>query len=55
MQPFFEGIRTPITDEMFSNCLDTLNKLFVSVPIYKLKCNMKPEAAIVARDGIFGK
>ncbi len=55
MQPFFEGIRTPITDEMFSNCLDTLNKLFVSVPIYKLKCNMNPEAAIVARDGIFGK
>ena len=55
MQPFFDGIRTPITDRMFSNCLDNLNKLFLSVPIYKLKCNMNPEAAIVARDGIFGK
>lgn len=54
MQPFFEGIRTPLTDKMFSNCLDTLNKLFMSVPIYRLKCNMNPEAAIVAHDGIFG-
>ena len=54
MQPFFEGIRTPITDRMFSNCLDNLNKLFLSVPIYKLKCNMNPEAAIVAHNGIFG-
>lgn len=54
MQPFFDGIRTPITDRMFSNCLDNLNKLFLSVPIYKLKCNMNPEAAIVAHDGIFG-
>lgn len=54
MQPFFEGIRTPITDRMFSNCLDNLNKLFLSVPIYKLKCNMNPGAAIVAHNGIFG-
>ena len=54
MQPFFDGIRSPITDRMFSNCLDNLNKLFLSVPIYRLKCNMNPEAAIVAHDGIFG-
>lgn len=54
MQPFFEGIRTPITDEMFSNCLNTLNKLFLSVPLYRLECNMNPEAAIIAYNGIFG-
>ena len=54
IKPFFEGIRTPLTDEMFSACLDTLNKLFSKVPAYRLKCNMDPEAAIVARDCIFG-
>jgi len=54
MQPFFEGIRTPLTDEMFTKCLDTLNKLFVSVPIYRLKCNINNEAAIIAHKGIFG-
>ena len=55
MQPFFDGIKAPITDKMFSNCLDTLNKLFISVPVYRLKCNMDPEAAIVAFNGIFKK
>ena len=55
MKPFFEGIRTPLTDNMFSKVLDTLNKLFINVSVYKLKCNMDPEAAIVARDAIFGK
>lgn len=54
IKPFFEGIRTPLTDSMFSKCLDTLNKLLLTVPVYRLKCNMNPEAAIVARDAIFG-
>ena len=54
MNPFFEGIRTPLTDKMFSNVLDTINKLFLQVPVYKLKCNMDPEAAIVAENCIFG-
>lgn len=55
MKPFFEGIRTPLTDKMFSTVLDTLNKLFINVSVYKLKCNMDPEAALVTRDAIFGK
>lgn len=55
MAPFFEGIRTPLTDNMFSKVLDTLNKLFTNIPVYRLKCNMDPEAAIVAHDAIFGK
>lgn len=54
MPLFFSGIKTPLTDRMLSNCLDTLNKLFISVPIYKLRCNMNPEAAIVAHKAIFG-
>lgn len=53
MQPFFEGIRSPLTDAMFSKVLDTLNKLLTKVPVYNLKCNMDPEAAIVARDEIY--
>lgn len=53
IKPFFEGIRTPVTDEMFSKCLDTLNELFLKVPIYKLKCNMDSSAAVVAKDFIF--
>ncbi len=52
---FFEGIKTPLTDAMLSNALGTLNKLLISVPVYLLKCNMEPEAAIVSYNGIFGK
>lgn len=52
---FFEGIKTPLTDAMLSNALGTLNKLLISVPVYLLKCNMEPEAAIISYNGIFGK
>lgn len=55
MKPFFEAVKTPLTDEMFAACLDTLNMLLLNVPVYRLKCNMDLEAAIVARDGIFGR
>lgn len=54
IKPFFEGIRTPVTDSMFAKCFDTLNKLLLNVPVYRLRCNMDPEAAIVAKDAIFG-
>ncbi len=53
IKPFFEGIRTPLTDDMFSNCLNTLNLLFNRVPLCRLKCNMDPSAAHVAKDFIF--
>ncbi len=53
MNPFFEGIRTPLTDKMFSSVLDTINKLFLQVPVYMLKCNMDPEAAMLSCNTIF--
>lgn len=52
---FFEGVKTPLTDAMLSSALATLNKLLVSVPVYLLKCNMEPDAAITACNGIYGK
>ena len=35
--------------------LDLLDKLMTQVPIWKLKCNMEPEAAIVAYEAMSGK
>ena len=35
--------------------LDLLDKLMTQVPIWKLKCNMEPEAAIVAHEAMSGK
>jgi len=50
---FFEAIKSPLTDDMFGRVLDTLNILLKKVPVYKLKCNMGPDAARVANDCIF--
>ena len=35
--------------------LDLLDKLMTQVPVWKLKCNMEPEAAIVAYEAMSGK
>ena len=35
--------------------LDLLDKLITQVPIWKLKCNMDPEAAIVAYEAMSGE
>ena len=50
---FFEAIVTPLNPRMHLNCLDTIKSIFLNVPIYKLSCNMEPEAAFFAREYIF--
>ncbi len=50
---FFEAICTPINSRMHLNCLETIKSIFMNVPIYKLSCNMEPEAAVFAREYIF--
>ena len=50
---FFEAILTPLNPHMHLNCLDTIKSIFLNVPIYKLSCNMEPEAATFARENIF--
>ncbi len=50
---FFEAIVTPLNPRMHLNCLDTIKTIFLNVPIYKLSCNMEPEAAFFARKYIF--
>lgn len=51
---FFEAILSPLTSTMHLKYLDTIKSIFVSVPIYRLSCNMNPDAAYVSRNGIFG-
>ena len=41
-------------DGLMVKYLDFANKLINTVPFYLLRCNMKPEAAQTAHDGIFG-
>ena len=50
----FKGVRTPLTVKMLSALAETFNKLFVRVPVYKLKCNMDPAAAQLSCKTIFG-
>lgn len=46
----------PYHDETLSTRLvDVMVQLAQTVPVYLLTCNMDPAAAVVARDGIFGK
>lgn len=35
--------------------LELLDKLFIDVPVWKLKCNMEPEAAIVSYEAMSGE
>lgn len=43
------------TAEFRKKLLDLLDKLITQVPIWKLKCNMDPEAAIVSYEAMSGK
>lgn len=45
----------PIEKEYRIKLLDLLDKLMTQVPVWKLKCNMEPEAAIVAYEAMSGK
>lgn len=52
---FLNGISPSLSSEMFERALETLNRILLRVPSYILKCNMEPEAALVAREKIFVK
>lgn len=44
----------PIAAELRMKLLELLDKLITTVPIWKLKCNMEPEAAVVAYEAMSG-
>lgn len=54
MQNFLSALSSPLTSEMFSQTLDIISKICKTVPIYSLGCNMKSDAAKVAKAGIYG-
>lgn len=43
----------PITEDYRSMLLDRIDKLMEQVPIWKLRCNMDPEAARVSHDAMY--
>ncbi len=53
LKRFFEAITSSLNPTMQLSFLDTIKSIFASVPIYKLSCNMEPEAAELARNHIF--
>lgn len=53
MNDFFKGVRTPLSDEMMQNLISEADAVFSKVPVYRLHCNMDPQAAHVARDCIY--
>ncbi len=48
----FHQVLMPIESEQIIRQLDLLNLLVTEIPIYKLKCNLSPEAAVVAYNGM---
>lgn len=44
----------PVTSQYRIRVLEILNKLMTNVPIWKLKCNMDPEAAMVSYSAMSG-
>ena len=51
----FSNIIIPIEDKALAKrVLQVYNKILANTKIYRLRCNMDDEAAIVSRDGIFG-
>lgn len=51
----FVQTNRPKAAEYRIKLLDLLDKLMTQVPIWKLKCNMEPEAAIVAYEAMSGE
>ena len=45
----------PRDPEMMKQLLELLDKLMKQVPIWKLECNMEPEAAFVSHNAMSGK
>ena len=54
MRRLFFQLMMPKDDALMVKYLDFANKLVNTVPFYLLRCNMDPDAARVAHDGIFG-
>ena len=51
----FSNIIIPIEDKSLAKrVLQVYNKILEKTKIYRLRCNMDDEAAIVSRNGIFG-
>ena len=51
--PFFDGITSPTTPLMLTNCLANMDTILSRVPCYSLSCNMEIEAAKIAHNAIF--
>ena len=49
----FQQIYRPSDPTKMFKTMELIKKLGYTVPLYRLKCNMEPEAAIVAYEGIF--
>lgn len=49
---FFRQVLIPNKEDQIEKQLDLLDRLMAEVPVYRLKCNMSDEAALVAYDGI---
>ena len=45
----------PKNTKMFAKLLDLLDSLITIIPVWKLKCNMEPDAAIVAYEAMSGQ
>lgn len=50
-----QQVNRPKAAELRIKLLELLDKLITQVPIWKLKCNMEPEAAVVAYEAMSGK
>ena len=55
VQAFLGQVSLVETIEQKMKQMDLLDKLMTKVPIWKLKCNMEPEAAIVAYEAMSGQ
>jgi len=52
---FFKQVNRPRGAEYRAKVLQLLDKLLQSVPVWKLQCNMDPEAAIVSYEAMSGR
>ena len=51
----FQQVYRSSEPEYMTKTMELLMKIGENVPLYRLRCNMEPEAAHVAYEGIFGE
>ncbi len=51
----YSQVNRPSTPEFRMKLLDLLDKLFAGIPVWKLRCNMNPDAAMVSYAAMSGK